>query len=146
MSTIASVVVDRLAGIYLPLLHPLSSCCRYPVVVCLERQTGSFQPLVTTRPPPVSPDNSTEMVIPLCSSDLEPLEVRCLLDSEKPGSLLEMYLRVTEVPCTRADGIVLVPAARFVTLAYIVVKFEEINLMFKTVRKSQRYSKVRKSS
>ena len=53
-----------------------------------------------------------EMVVPLCSYDLEPLEVRCLLEMERPDSLLETYLRVTEVPCTRQDGITLVPTAR----------------------------------
>jgi len=52
------------------------------------------------------------MVVPLCSCDLEPLEVRCLLEMERPDSLLETYLRVTEVPCTRKDGITLVPTAR----------------------------------
>ena len=99
----------RLSGIYLPLLQPLSSCCRYPVLVTRDTQTGGFLPLVTTRP--VSRGDS-EMVVPLCSCELEPLEVRCLLETERPDSLLETYLRVTELPCTREDGIAVVPAAR----------------------------------
>ena len=91
------------------MMQPLSSCCRYPVVITLDCQTGGFLPLVTTRP--ISPADC-EMVVPLSSSDLEPLEVRCLLETDRPDSLLETYLRVTELPCTRADGVTLVPAAR----------------------------------
>jgi len=103
------VAVNHLAGIYLPLLQPLSSCSRYPVLVAMDGHTGGFLPLATTRP--VSPVGA-EMVVPLCRCDLEPLEVRCLLDTERPDCLLETYLRVIELPCTRSDGVAVVPAAR----------------------------------
>jgi len=101
------ITADHLAGIYLPLLQPLSSCCRYPVVIVLDSQSGGFLPLVTAQS-----SSSCEMVVPLCNYDLQPLEVRCVLETERPDCLLETYLRVTEVPCMREDGVTLVPTAR----------------------------------
>ena len=104
-------VAGRLSGIYLPLLQPLSSCCRYPIIVDMDSHSGSFRPLVTAVESSCSAD-AGEAVFPLCSCRLEPLEVRCLLDTEKPECLLETYLRVLELPCMRADGITDVPTAR----------------------------------
>jgi len=103
------ISADGLSGIYLPLIHPVSSCCPYPVVIAVDSQTGAPLPLVTAQ---TSSSAAYEMVVPLCSCDLEALQVRCLLDDERAASLLECYLRLTEVPCTKTDGITVVPTAR----------------------------------
>ena len=55
---------------------------------------------------------ASEMVLPLCSCNLEPLVIRCLLDTEQPDYLLSTYLRVIEMPCAREDGVINVPTAR----------------------------------
>ena len=103
------IAADRLPGVYLPLLQPLSTCCHYPLIVTVNTQTGGFLPLVTAKS---SSPAVCDMVVPLCGYNLEPLEIRCLLETERPECLLESYMRVVEVPCTRNDGIAVVVTAR----------------------------------
>lgn len=109
--------VDSVCGIYLPVLHAPSLCCRSPLVVLY----GSYQfvPLVPRAEPVHGSDGlHTELGVPLWRADAdEPLVVRCLLDTESAERSIATYLRVVDLPYTSATSTGLFPVAKYDVIA-----------------------------
>ena len=109
--------VHSVCGLYLPLLHSATACCRSPlVVVHVDRQ---FVPLVPRAG--AGHDGGglqLERGVPLWRADAEePLMVRCLLDTESAELALTTYLRVVELPYTSATSTGLFPVAKYDVIA-----------------------------
>jgi len=101
---------EDIGGIYLPLLWRPDECVRYPVV--LANIDGKFIPLV-------GGDGTADMpsaldIVPLVTSQLEPLRVWFLLDDEERDvySLMQCYMNVTEVNLCQTESISMVLGAR----------------------------------
>lgn len=109
-----------LCGVYLPVLHAPSDCCRSPLVVV--HVGHQFVPLVPRAVGPASPVHAgglqSELGVPLWRVDAaEPLLVRGLLDSESAERALTTYLRVVELPYTSATSTGLFPVAKYDVIA-----------------------------
>ena len=112
-----SDVADDLCGIYLPVLHAPTVCCRSPlVVVHVGRQFVPLLPRAGSRQD--SGGLQTEPGVPLWRADAdEPLIVRCLLSTESAELALTTYLRVVELPYTSATSTGLYPVAKYDVIA-----------------------------
>jgi len=112
-----SDVTDDLCGIYLPVLHAPTVCCRSPlVVVHVARQFVPLLPRAGSRRD--SGGLQTEPGVPLWRADAdEPLVVRCLLSSESAELALTTYLRVVELPYTSSTSTGLFPVAKYDVIA-----------------------------
>jgi len=101
---------EDIGGIYMPLLWSPDECVRYPLV--LAHVDGKFRPLV-------GGDGTADLpsaldIVPLVKALLEPLPVWFLLDDEECEvySLMQRYMKVTEVNLCQADSINMVLGAR----------------------------------
>jgi len=98
-------------GVYLPVVHAQTDCCRSPLVVL--HVADQFVPLV-----PRAGHSPMEPAVPLWRADTdEPLAVRCLLDSESPQLALTSYLHVVERTHTSATSVGLFPVAKYDVIA-----------------------------
>lgn len=98
-------------GVYLPVVHAPTHCCRSPLVVL--HVADQFVPLV-----PRAGHSPMEPAVPLWRADTdEPLAVRCLLDSESPQLALTSYLDVVERTHTSATSVGLFPVAKYDVIA-----------------------------
>jgi len=124
-----SADLTDLAGIYLPLLHQATACCRRPVVIAVVRSKNDssyqFHPLVSKRAsnsgafqggywPTPNEHSAVESALPLVSHILEPLLVRCchLPDDMQPEVAMDAYLQLVELPYTTSRGINMVTCAK----------------------------------
>jgi len=114
---------DSVCGIYLPVLHAPTVCCRSPLVVVHVAKL--FVPLVARAT--TAHDGGglhREPAVPLWRADAdEALVVRCLLDTESAELALMTYLRVAELPHTSATSTGLYPVAKYDVVA------PDINIM-----------------
>jgi len=107
---------DHLSGVFLPVLHAPTVCCRSPLIVA--HVAGQFVPLVPRSAPEHDRDGPclyTEPGVPLWRADAnEALTVRCLLGSSESAELaLTTYLRVIELSHTSATNVNLFPVAKY---------------------------------
>jgi len=98
-------------GIYLPLLWKQEECVRYPLV--LAHADGKFVPLVGGDGSAADMPSALD-IVPLVTSQLEPLRVWFLLDHEEHEvyDLMQQYMNVTEVNLCTAESISMVLGAR----------------------------------
>ena len=114
----ADVTDDDVCGIYVPVLHSPTVCCRSPLVVV--QVADQFVPLVPRAGSSRHDAGGlqTELGVPLWRADAdEPLVVRCLLGSESAELALTTYLRVVELPYTSATSTGLYPVAKYDVIA-----------------------------
>jgi len=104
-------------GLYLPVLHAPTVCCRSPLVVV--HVDDQFIPLVPRAAPRHHAGGlQAEPGVPLWRADAnEPLVVRCLLASESAELAINTYLRVVELPHTSATSTGLYPVAKYDVIA-----------------------------
>jgi len=112
---LGGLTADDLYGLYLPVLHSPTVCCRSPLVV-VQVSEWRFVPLVPRAGR--RQDDLTQSGVPLWRADTdEPLLVRCLLDTESAQLALTTYLRLVELPHTSTTSTALYPVAIYDVIA-----------------------------
>jgi hypothetical protein len=111
-----------MCGIYLPLVHDASTCCRSPVTLLVTKErviplvfaSGSQTGLATGYGLQQAAElEHLEPAVPLVDGNMAPLPVRCLLSpAEKVETVLPRYLHTTEMPFTTFFAVSQIPVAR----------------------------------
>lgn len=94
----------------MPLLWDAADCVRHPIVLSFNQ--GRFLPLVGTSDRSYT-DSAVDFV-PLVTSQLEPLRVWFLLDSEEciANELTQRYMKMSEVGYTNTHSVSMIPGAQ----------------------------------
>lgn len=113
---------DDFAGLYLPVLWTADDCIQWPLVIA--RHKGLFYPLLG-REVPAAGQKLAEFAVPLVSSNLQPLKIQFLLETEEAEAylLLQNYLKITDLNMTRSSDICLILSAK---LKYIPLDGNEV--------------------
>lgn len=102
---------DAFTGLYLPVLWKAEDCIKWPLVIA--RHKDLFYPLLGREVPAVG-QKLAEFAVPLVFSNLQPLKMQFLLETEEAEAhlLLQNYLKITDLNMTRSSDICLILSAK----------------------------------